>query len=47
LLDDDTYYDMHAIAGLLKLYFRELSEPIFTYDLRQELFQTAGITKFI
>jgi len=26
-------YDVHTIAGLLKLYLRELPEPLFTYDL--------------
>ena len=42
LLDSDIYYDHHAIAGLLKLFFRELAEPLFSQELRTELFQTAG-----
>ena len=25
--------DMHVVAGLLKLYFRELDPPLLTYDL--------------
>ena len=25
--------DVHAVAGLLKLYFRELPEPLFTHSL--------------
>lgn len=44
LLDSDVYYDPHAIAGLLKLFFRELTEPLFTHDMRMELFQITGLT---
>lgn len=29
--------DPHAIAGLLKLYIRELPEPLFTFQLYREL----------
>ncbi|KAJ3350692.1 hypothetical protein HDU91_006214 [Kappamyces sp. JEL0680] len=39
LIDTDQYYDPHAIAGLLKLFFRELSEPLFTFQLRMNFFQ--------
>lgn len=39
LLNSDFFYDVHAIAGLLKLFFRELSEPILTKELRMEFFQ--------
>ncbi|KAJ3256214.1 hypothetical protein HK103_005673 [Boothiomyces macroporosus] len=42
LLEGDVYYDPHAIAGLLKLFFRELSEPLFTQELRMEFFQISG-----
>jgi hypothetical protein len=26
-------YTVHDVAGLTKLYFRELQEPLFTFDL--------------
>lgn len=29
-------YDVHTVAGLLKLYLRELPEPLFTFDLYQQ-----------
>lgn len=32
----DVCYDLHTIAGLLKLYLRELPEPLFTFDLYHE-----------
>ncbi|KAL6716334.1 Rho GTPase activating protein [Lecanora helva] len=31
--DDEPYYDVHAIASLLKLYLRELPEPVLTKNL--------------
>jgi len=34
LLNADEYYDIHAVAGLLKLFLRELTEPILTRDLQ-------------
>ena len=43
LLNED-YQDPHAIAGLLKLFFREISEPLFTFQLRPHFFQAAGIS---
>lgn len=33
LVTDDTYYDIHAVASLLKLYLRELPTTILTRDL--------------
>ena len=30
---DLTKYDIHAVTGLLKLWLRELAEPIFTFEL--------------
>ncbi|KAL6611489.1 RhoGAP-domain-containing protein [Neocallimastix sp. 'constans'] len=36
LLNADEYYDIHAVAGLLKLFLRELSEPILTRELQQK-----------
>ncbi|KAJ8331494.1 Rho GTPase activating protein [Batrachochytrium dendrobatidis] len=35
----ETYSDVHAIAGVLKLFFRELTEPILTKELRNNFFQ--------
>lgn len=35
-----TKYDVHSIAGLLKLFLRELSEPLFTHEL-YDAFTTA------
>lgn len=43
LLEGDVYYDPHAVAGLLKLFFRELSEPLFTFQLRMNFFQVSGM----
>ncbi|KAI8894445.1 hypothetical protein BC833DRAFT_604899 [Globomyces pollinis-pini] len=43
LLETDVYYDPHAIAGLLKLFFRELNEPLFTQELRMEFFKVTDI----
>ncbi|KAL1887656.1 Rho GTPase activating protein [Ceratocystis pirilliformis] len=36
LVTDDTYYDIHAVASLLKLYLRELPTAILTRDLHIE-----------
>lgn len=35
-------HDPHTIAGCLKMYLRELPEPILTYDLYKEWMQAAG-----
>ena len=39
---DLTDHDSHTIAGCLKMYLRELPEPILTYDLYKEWMQAAG-----
>ncbi|KAJ8606513.1 hypothetical protein MRB53_040888 [Persea americana] len=36
LLATDEYFDVHAIAGLLKLYLRELPSSILTRDLQRD-----------
>ncbi|ORX43361.1 RhoGAP-domain-containing protein [Piromyces finnis] len=36
LLNSDEYYDIHAVAGLLKLFLRELKEPILTRELQSK-----------
>jgi len=33
---DECVQDPHVVAGLLKMYFRELSEPLFTFALHEE-----------
>ena len=35
--------DIHAVAGALKLYLRELPDPLMTCDLHQEWMQAAGL----
>lgn len=44
LLTDDQFYDMHAIASLLKLYLRELPTTILTRDLHMEFLATTEMT---
>ena len=44
LLTDDQFYDMHAIASLLKLYLRELPTTILTRDLHLEFLATTEMT---
>ena len=40
-LSDPRWTDAHVFAGALKLYLRELPEPVFTYELYAE-FVKAG-----
>ena len=35
--------DIHAVAGALKLYLRELPDPVMTCDLYQEWMQAANL----
>ena len=42
LVENHNLHDPHAVAGLLKLFFRELSEPIATNDLRAEMYKITG-----
>jgi len=35
-------YDIHAVAGLLKLFLRELTEPILTFELQPKFLQIPG-----
>ena len=39
--------DPHTIAGLLKLYLRELPEPLLTFDLYDKIIATFSQSKFI
>lgn len=43
LITDDTYYDVHAVASLLKLYLRELPASILTRDLHLDFLHTLDI----
>ncbi|KAH8891884.1 RhoGAP-domain-containing protein [Thozetella sp. PMI_491] len=44
LLSDETYYDIHAVASLLKLYLRELPTTILTRDLHLEFLTVTEMT---
>ena len=39
---DEPYFDVHAVASLLKLYLRELPQPVLTRDLHLELIAVLG-----
>ena len=43
LLAEGTYYDVHAVASLLKLYLRELPTSILTRDLHLEFLDCVGL----
>jgi RalA-binding protein 1 len=43
LIDHDAYYDVHAIASLLKLYLRELPQTILTRELHLDFLSTLEI----
>ena len=42
LLDEGQYYDIHAVASLLKLYLRELPVSILTRDLHLDFLRVLG-----
>ncbi|KAM5356045.1 hypothetical protein ACJ41O_002691 [Fusarium nematophilum] len=44
LVTDQQYYDIHAVASLLKLYLRELPTTILTRDLHLDFLATIEIT---
>ncbi|PHH79577.1 hypothetical protein CDD80_4457 [Ophiocordyceps camponoti-rufipedis] len=44
LVTDEQYYDIHAVASLLKLYLRELPTMILTRDLQREFLATTEMT---
>ena len=39
--------DIHAVTGVLKLYFRELPEPLFTEARYKQFLDTVGKVNFI
>ncbi|KAM3507006.1 hypothetical protein MY11210_007327 [Beauveria gryllotalpidicola] len=43
LITDENYYDIHAVASLLKLYLRELPSTILTRDLHLDFLNTTEI----
>ncbi|KAM0283129.1 hypothetical protein ACHAQH_002610 [Verticillium albo-atrum] len=44
LITDEAFYDIHAIASLLKLYLRELPTTILTRDLHNEFLSVTEMT---
>lgn len=44
LVTDDQFYDIHAVASLLKLYLRELPTTILSRDLHMEFISATEIT---
>jgi len=47
LLKNDEYWDPHAIAGLLKLYLRELPTSLLTRELQQRFLGVVGTYYFL
>ncbi|KAL7629127.1 Rho GTPase activating protein [Parahypoxylon ruwenzoriense] len=44
LVTDNTYYDIHAVASLLKLYLRELPTTILTRDLHMKFVEVTEMS---
>ncbi|KAI0486332.1 hypothetical protein F4859DRAFT_365400 [Xylaria cf. heliscus] len=44
IFTDETYYDIHAVASLLKLYLRELPTTILTRDLHMQFVAVTEMT---
>ncbi|KAK3840000.1 MAG: hypothetical protein JOS17DRAFT_678200 [Linnemannia elongata] len=42
LLASEEYYDIHAVAGLLKLFLRELPNSVLTRELHKDFLQVIG-----
>ncbi|KAI8805871.1 hypothetical protein BJ742DRAFT_819395 [Cladochytrium replicatum] len=43
LLGSGEYHDVHVVAGLLKLYFRELPTPVLTRELQKEFLRVTDL----
>ena len=43
---DEPYFDVHAVASLLKLYLRELPQPVLTRDMHLEFIAILGKNSF-
>lgn len=46
LLASEEYYDIHAVAGLLKLFLRELPNSVLTRELHKDFLQVIGTSSF-
>lgn len=44
LLASEDYYDIHAVAGLLKLFLRELPNSVLTRELHKDFLQVIGMS---
>ena len=44
---DEPYFDVHAVASLLKLYLRELPQPVLTRDMHLEFIAVLGMKDII
>lgn len=42
LMASEEYYDIHAVAGLLKLYLRDLPSSVLTRELHKDFLQVVG-----
>ncbi|KAG0052722.1 hypothetical protein BGZ83_002191 [Gryganskiella cystojenkinii] len=45
LLASDEYYDIHAVAGLLKLFLRDLPSSVLTRELHKDFLQVIELSK--
>ena len=43
-LDDRRWVDIHTTSACLKLYFRELPTPLFTFDLYDDFISAASVS---
>lgn len=43
-MDDSRWFDIHTASGCLKLYFRELPTPLFTYGLYDDFISAAAVS---
>jgi RalA-binding protein 1 len=46
-LNNDEYYDVHAVAGLLKLYLRELPTNVLTTERREEFVKVTALNELV
>lgn len=42
LSDEDKWNDICAVTSVLKQYFRDLPDPLFTYDLHPQFMEASG-----
>ena len=45
LINDPQWRDVNIIAAVIKLYFRELMEPIFTYESYEALMTSTSTSR--